>query len=308
MRNFLKKIFYRNFPVTDYSSITTGDHISEKVFLKINDATIDVSVNHWAFCLQPVVFGIWLNKQPDISPLPDNNYSLSFEAATSQKKLAEIQLSFFSSIEEKDGTLLLVKVEKCKLFHIPSIESRLLYLLYYRKPGFSFEKFKSYVSAFSYPRKVRIISFQKEDYYNIFPMDFVGQPAKTKYYALGLRLTNKTLNEVIKTKKIVIAEVPFEYKEEIYKLGRHHSSKPLPLEQLPFKIFNSKNFGFPVPKWADAYNEISITRTLNLGSHTLLWGYSEHEEIRNTGRGNLYHVHFLLSLFQKRNGMAYTRV
>lgn len=308
MKKNFSRLFYRNSVVTDYSSIITCNHISEKVFLKINETIIDVSVNHWAFCLQPVVFGIWINKQNVISFLHDNMYLLFFETASQQKKLAEIQLSFFSSIEEPEGILLLVKAEKCKLFHTSFIESWLLYFLYYQKSGFSFKKFKSHVSAFSYPRKVRIISFQKEDYYNIFPMDFVGQPVGTNYHGLGLRQTNKTLDKVIKAKKIVVAEAPFIYKENIYKLGSHHSSQPPPIGEFPFKIINSKTFGFPLPEWTNDYSEINITKSLNLGSHTLLWGYSDQKEVRNNSRENLYHVHFLLSLFQKRNGMAYTRV
>jgi len=308
MKKFLKRILYKDLRITEYESITIRDTISEKVFLKTNDFIIDVSQDHWALCLQPIVFGIWLNKQTAFSLLPNNNYQLFFEETAPQKKLAEIQLSFFDTVEDQDGTLLLVKADKCKLFHVSFIETFFLYASYYRKPGFSFQKFSSYVSAFSYPRKVRIVSFQKEDYYNIFPMDFVGKIGETNRYLFGLRHTNQTLSEIIRAKKLVVSEVSFAYKKDIYKLGRFHSFSPPSLKQLPFKTLPSRNFGFPVPVWAESYNEINITQTANLGSHMLLWGESQHEEIRNNGPGNLYHIHFLLSLFQKRKGADYIHV
>ena len=308
MKNFLKRIVYKGIPIKEYASITINDTISENVFLKTNDHTIDVSQDHWALCLEPIVFGIWLNKNNGFFLSADNKYTLVFEETTQKKKLAEIKLSFFDSIGEQDGTFLLVKADKCRLFHTSAIETFLLYSAYYRKPGFSFKKFCSYVAAFSYPRKVRIISFQKEGYYNIFPMDFVGKIGNTNRYVFGLRHTNQTLADIIIAKKIVVSEVPFTRKEDIYKLGSHHSSLPPPLKQLPFTTFASKNFGFPVPEWAESYNEISIIQTVNLGSHMLLWGESQYEGIRNNGPGHLYHIHFLLSLFHERKGTGYIHV
>ena len=306
MRKLLKKILYRGINITEYTSITLDKDISEKVFLEIAGSKVDVSSGHWALCLEPVIFGIWIsNDLFDLSK--DKSCKLLFEEKNG-KKLAEVRLSAIDGIKEKDGCLLLARVEECKLFHVSSIESSLLYNVYYRKQGFSFNKFKSYVSAFSYPRKVRLVSFKKDDYYNIFPMDFVGEIGLTNYYVFGLRHTNKTLPEIIKEKRIAVSEVPFTYKDNIYQLGRHHSSHPPPLEQLPFKTHESKNFGFPVPGDAICYNEINLTKTINLGSHMLLWGESGYREIKSNSQEQLYHIHFLLDLFLERNGIAYTRV
>lgn len=305
MKNFFAKLFYKNLRVTGYASITIDNETSEKAFLKTNDSIIDVSDDHWALSLQPIVFGIWINKNNLLNFSPNHSYKLLFESKVQRKKLAEIDLNFFDSITVGDGTLLLLEATKSKLFHASFFEICWLYFFYYRKPGFSFKRFSSYVSAFSYPRKVRIISFQKEGYYNIFPMDFVGKIRETNYYVFGLRHTNLALDEIIKSQNLVVSEVPFTLKEEIYELGGHHSSSPPPPGQLTFKTLSSKNFGFPVPEWADSYNEIRITHTLNLGSHMLLWGQSQHEEINKRSTGNLYHIHFLLSLFLNRKGTAY---
>jgi len=306
MRKLLKNILYSGINVTEYTSITLNENISEKVFFDIGGSRIDVSDYHWTLCLQPLIFGIWVSKDFfDISQ--DKSGKLLFEEKNG-KKLAVVRLSAIDGIKEKEGCLLLARAEECKLFHVSPLESSLLYNVYYRKPGYSFKTFKSYVSAFSYPRKVRLVSFKKEAYYNIFPMDFVGEIGQTNYYVFGLRHTNLALAEIIKEKKIAVSEVSYTYKEYIYQLGTHHSSHPPPLEQLPFKTLESKTFGFPIPTQAARYNEIYLTKSINLGSHMLLWGESTCGEIKSAGEGQLYHIHFLLDLFLERNGVAYKRV
>ncbi len=309
MRSIFKKLFYKNLPVVEYVGITVHDTINEKVFLKINDHAIDVSENHWVLCLQPVIFGIWVSQQVNSQGISNNKkFSLFFREMKPPKKLCSISLSFFSVIPEPDGILLLLKVEKCKLYLSSGLEAILLYSLFYHKPGFSFKKFKMYASAFSYPRKVRIVSFQSKDFYNIFPMDLAGSPTFTNYYVFGLRHTSKALHEIMKEKKVVVSEVPFIHKKIVYELGRHHSSAPPPLDQLPFHTFSSKHFCFPIPEWTENYSEIRIVQSMDLGSHMLLWGHSEHQEKLHAPRGNLYHIHFLLSLLKKRAGTGYTEV
>jgi len=307
MKQYLKKILYGDTTIKEYASITTTS-ISEKVLLKFDHTVIDVSDNHWALCLQPVIFGIWINKSINLSRADTRNCVLCIEEKSSKKKLAQIKLSYYDSIHEKDGTLFLLKAGRFRLFHTSFLEIFFLYNRYYRKPKFSFTKFKSYVSVFSYPRKVRIVSFKRDGYYNIFPMDFAGRTRESKHYLFGLRHSNHALGEIIKSKKLLVSEVPFTHKDNIYELGSHHSSEPPPMPQLSFKTFDSKNFGFPVPDFAEQYNEINITRTVNLGSHMLLWGESQYEEIRSNAQGSLFHIHFLLDLVLQRHGTAYNRI
>jgi flavin reductase (DIM6/NTAB) family NADH-FMN oxidoreductase RutF len=304
MKSLLKKILYTNVPVTEYAGITIREDISEKVFLRIDEVVIDVSKDHWALCLKPVTFGIWLHS--DISFSRNSSYTLLFKER--QQKLAEVKLDFFKSIEEQDGTLLLLRLTRCRLYHTSLIKQLFLFRRHYSKPGFSFSTFKSYVAAFSYPRKVSVISFQDGDYYTIFPMDFVGNPGGKGRYVFGLRHSNQALQRIIRTKKLVVSEVPFTCKANIYKLGTYHSTAPPPKEKLPFKLLTSKDFGFPVPEWANQYNEIRIIETLDIGSHMLLWGESSHAEILGAGSGHLYHIHFLSYLYRHRKGIAYPSV
>jgi hypothetical protein len=301
--NILKKILYRGIPVTEYASVTSQEPVSEKVFLKINDTTIDVSQDHWPLCLKPVTFGIWLRKGSSVSLSQNNTYTLRFEGKVDNtyKKLSEAKLHYVSDIREQDGTLLIVRLTSCKLYHTSFLEQLFLFFRYYRKPGFSFSTFKSYVTTFSYPRKVRIISFQAEMYYNIFPMDFVGNPGGTNRFVFGLRYTNPASQEIRDEKKLVVCEVPAMRKEDIYRLGANHNSVPPPKDKLSFKTIHSRNFGFPVPDWAGSYQEIRITHYEDLGSHMLFWGESIHTEPLKPVTDTLYHIHFLLHLFRKRH-------
>ncbi|HVT84721.1 MAG TPA: hypothetical protein VHD35_05945 [Chitinophagaceae bacterium] len=312
MKHFLKELFYKDIQITEYSGITVTENIHEKVYFKIGKKLFEVTQDHWVLCLEPLVFGIWLPKNKiAFDPNKNHDYSLYFKELLlneKEKKLAVAKVKYFDRIDEQDGSLLLMKLNKSKISHTNLMETRFLFSKYYKKPGFVFKKFKAYVSGYSYPRKVRIISFKDGDYYNIFPMDLLGNITESKKFVFGLRHTNHTLAKIIENKKIVVSEIPCRHKTEVYDLGKHHSSKPPSPDKLPFKIFPSKNFEFPITEWAEKYYEIKIIHTLNLGSHMLLWGEIQHEEILKKPESHFYHIHFMLHLYQKRKGINYQLV
>jgi hypothetical protein len=73
-------------------------------------------------------------------------------------------------------------------------------------------------------------------------------------------------------------------------------------------LIESESFGFPIPAWANSYKEIQIVKTMNLGSHMLLWGEEIHERKLTEPTGHLFHVHFLHYLHQKKKGLDYPLV
>ena len=97
------------------------------------------------------------------------------------------------------------------IFH--SSNRWLLYYKYYKKPEQDYKKLKSYSAAYSYPRRVRVVSFREADWFNIFPMDLVGDIPSSTRYVFGLRHTNVTLGRIMETKKICVSEIPYEYKD-----------------------------------------------------------------------------------------------
>src|SRR5206468_2001284 len=113
------------------------------------------------------------------------------------------------------------------------------------------------------------------------------------------------LSKIIETKKIIASEFPYTQKETIYKLGSHHSSAPPSVNKLGFGIFESEKFGFYIPEWVESYKEIDIVKTIDLGSHMLLWGNILNEKILKPSERSLYHIHFLHWLNLRKKGSEY---
>ncbi len=275
---------------TEYSKITVPDDIQEDVYLEIGETWIDVAGAHWLLCIEPIVFGVWIEKEV-VLPAP-GNYHMYFDGV-------EVDLDLVGTIEEKQGKLLLLKLRKTRLYQLNSIKTWLLYYRYYRRGGLSFERFKAFVAAYSYPRKVRLISFRQQEYFTIFPMDLLGNIPGSDYFVFGLRHTNGALSRIIETGKLVVSEVGHVHKDIVYQLGKHHSGPPPLMDELSFDLLSSKNFEFYIPGWVESYREVDIVRTLDLGSHMLLWGKVRDVERVAASGGHLFLVHFLQYLHQK---------
>jgi hypothetical protein len=306
MKKFIRKYLVGDIPVSEYSTVTVRNEIIEKVYLETNKIKKDISNTHWLLCLNPAVFGVWFRKDENsTAPDKDSLSKMYFkDSETDSIGVAVLELTLFDKIEEEDGTLILLKLGNVSINHLNRLKTWALYHRYYKKPEQDFYKLKSYSAAYSYPRKVRLISFKEDDWFNIFPMDLVGDIPMSKRYVFGLRHTNITLARIIETKKMVVSEIPYQFKDLIYQLGKHHR-EPLSETKLSFEIIQSDIYKFPVPIWAVSYKEIKIVKTLNLGSHMLLWG--EEINVRNLSSqsGHLFHIHFLHYLHQKTKEQAY---
>ena len=313
MKKLIRKMLVGDNVISEYSTVTVPDGIQEKVYLEINGQLINVSHLHWLLCIEPVVFGIWLEEAAHKTAIQNSTVcKLYFHGASNEQTghlsgtvEAVLTLTSTQAIEEEAGTLFLLKLKKSHIYQLNAIKRYLLFRRYYRKNGLTFPQFKSFVATYSYPRRIRVISFRQGDYYNIFPMDLLGDISSCNRYVFGLRHSNIALGKIIETGKLVVAEAPFAQKDAIYRLGAHHSSSPPLLRDLPFKVMPSKSHGFYVPDWALSYREINIQQTLNLGSHMLLWGESSEEQLLQAPTSHLYLVHFLHHLYQQAHGRAY---
>jgi len=302
MKKFLRHIMTGGMPVSEYSTVTVPIRIHEKVMLEVKGHTMDISTVHWLLCLQPVIFGIWFSKEHVNTYAKQHSvYKIIFKDSEKHNKTtADLRLEYFTEIAEGDGILLLLRLSKASVHHIHLIRTRYLFYRHYKKPEQDFQILKSFAAAYSYPRRVRLISFSD----NIFPMDLVGDIPDTKRYVFGLRHTNISLPGIMETKKLVVSEVPYHYKDVIYQLGKHHQKRLLDFPVL-FDFVESEIFGFPVPDWCNSYKEIRIVKTISLGSHMLLWGEEINEKSLNASMGHLFHIHFLHFLHQKKLGNAY---
>ena len=316
MKNIIRKILFGDSVIREYSTVTVSDGIREKVYLKTGELLIDISETHWVLCLEPIVIGIWVENKDQVSALDKKtDYTIYFrdsdggnEKNIQKNTVAVLDLDFFDKITESKGSLFLLRMRKSRIFHLNVIQTFLIYFKYYKKPHLSFKKLKSFVSAYSYPRRVRVVSFKSDDYYNIFPMDLLGDISQCNRYVFGLRHTNIALSKIIEAGKVVVSEISYEHKDIIYQLGKHHSSIPPSLDLLPFKVITSENFGFYIPDWVESYKEIRIVRTINLGSHMMLWGEVVNQKKLKTPTDHLFHIHFLLYLHQKKKEFSYQLV
>jgi hypothetical protein len=312
MKRLIRKMLVGDNVISEYATVTVPGNIHEKVYLEVNNQLFDISDRHWLLCIEPVIFGIWIDKKELQTVIHNNNTCKLYFSGSSRKNTAaqpgpEAVLSFtrIQFIEEEAGTLFLLRLQKSQITQLNALKRYLLFHRYYKKNGLTFRQFKSFVAAYSYPRRIRVICFRQDDYYNIFPMDLLGDISTSHRYVFGLRHSNMALAKIIETGKLVVAEAPFEQKEAIYRLGAHHSSHPPTLDALPFGIIQSKNHGFYIPDWALSYREISVLKTINLGSHMLIWGACSGEQVLQSATSHLYLIHFLHHLYQKGHGYAY---
>jgi hypothetical protein len=295
--------------IRDFLTIGIDDQIREKVYLQAGDQVLDVTGNQWLLGLDPRIIGIWLDKplpaaqtyrlyMRDAAPAPDDRCD--------RHALGVFRMTWLDRVTEDEGALHLFKVESTEVHHIAGIRTRLLYQKFYKKPGVDFERLKAVAAAYTYPRRVRIISFQLgEDYNYIFPMDLLADIRSSRRYLLGMRHSNQVLKNILDVKKIVVAEAPAGYKRIIYQLGRNHSAAPPSLDELPFGVIRTRQFGFYVPEWAESYKEITILRNRDLGSHMLLCGQWQEEVLLKPATPRLHHIHFLYFLYLKGRGQVY---
>jgi hypothetical protein len=290
------------------------EHIREKVYLRVGDRVLDVTGNQWLLGLDPRVIGIWMPEKTTAALLtPEKDYRLYFRDSgpvnghsPDHHALGLLRLDYVQPLEEEDGTLFLFRVQASSVHHIAGIRTRLLYEKFYKKPGVDFERLKAVAAAYTYPRRVRIISFQFDNTANyIFPMDLLADIRPVKRYLFGMRHSNQVLKQIQEVKKIVVAEAPAEYKKVIYQLGRNHSAAPPSLEELPFGIVHTRQFGFCLPEWVESYKEVTIGKTTDLGSHLLLSGKWTEEVVLKPATPRLHHIHFLHYLYLKGRGAGY---
>ena len=300
--------------VRDFLTVGITNTIREKVYLSADDQLLDVTGRQWLLGLDPRIIGFWMTEPmpaatsytlyfrdtPPASPPPANPQAASHHA------LAEMKLEYVDRLVESGGNLYLYKVNSTAVHHIAAFRTRLLYEKVYKKPGVDYERLKAVAAAYTYPRRVRIISFQLDGGYNfIFPMDLLADIRSAHLFLLGMRKSNSVLKKIMDIKKIVVAEAPAEYKPVIYKLGRLHSAAPPALSELPFATIQTREFGFFVPEWVESYKELSIEKMVDIGSHMLLFGHWKEEVQLRSEMPRLHHIHFLHFLYLKNRGLTY---
>jgi hypothetical protein len=154
MKHIFKKIFFGDLIVRDYATIRVDSSIYEKVFLKIAGNLVDITRIHWPLALHPFIFGVGAKKNGTLSGFDKTATQQIFFKSGSpdiirpgKGKTARLTLDFFDGIEEQEGTLLLLKIRNAKIKQGHFLKLAFLFFKYYKKPGLSFEQFRSFVAA-----------------------------------------------------------------------------------------------------------------------------------------------------------------
>jgi hypothetical protein len=288
--------------IRDFVTVGAGDRLKEEVYLTADGREWDVTGNQWLLGLDPRVMGIW-SVTEDLEGR--SSYLLHIRDGE-REVLGAMKLEYIDRIVEENGTLFLFRVLSTVIRHIEEWRVRLLFQKFYKKPGVTYERLKAVAAAYTYPRRVRIISFSfGADSHYIFPMDLLADIRPARRYLLGMRHSNQVLKQIMEVGRIVVAEAPAEYKKVIYGLGRNHSASPPPVDHLPFGVIASRKWGYYLPEWVESYKEITIGRTQDLGSHMLLCGEWKEEVILKAATPRLHHIHFLYFLHAKGGRLGY---
>ena len=291
MNALIKNIFFRHTDIkTFFISRLADEQILEKVFLKKDNHYIDITKHHSMICLDPFCISVWL---PQTQAKSFDPGELEVQFVKGKKINAVIGVSLIEQIATDNGTLLLYKLKKVKNNQLNPLH-RLVFLAYLiRSKSNTYYSRKVISALYSYPRSIIIVSYQDNEYYNIFPMDIQGYIAEEDLYILGLRTTNVTLNKILESKKVVVCDTDAVDINTVYNLGKHSSNAPTPKDHLSFSTIDSEFFGFPVPDFTGSYKEIKIIENKKMGYHMLLIGKVVNSKKLKEKLSPLYHVGFL---------------
>ncbi len=293
MYRLIKNIFFKYTNIKTFLVTRLQDSmIEEKVFLKVAGWELDISSRHSMICLEPFCIAVWMDKGLK-GNYNSGNADVYFYKG---KKLnASIGVSLMEEIIEGETVVLLYKVIRVGNFQFNPVKCfmTLYYLLRNKTSTYAYRRTIS--ALYSYPRKIIIVSYRDDNYCNVFPMDIQGFVKEGDLYVFGLRTTNKTLDAILKTGRVVVSDTANADLDTVYALGRHQSASPPKLEDLPFGTVNSELFNFPVPEFSSSYKEIEIVHHRKLGYHMFMLGRIVNKKEQSPDGASLFHLGFLLS-------------
>ena len=291
MGSIIKNIFFKDTRITTFFiSRLPESAIEEKVFLTIGKHKIDITRHQGMICLDPFCMSVWL-PEDQTHGLDPQTAKIQFEKGN--KLNATITVSLIEQIETAKGVLLVYKIESVKNYQLSALHRLVLFKYFLRSKSNTYYSRRVISALYSYPRRIIIVSYKDDEYYNIFPMDIQSYIQEDDTYILGLRTTNVTLEKILAAGRVVVSDTDTVDINTVYNLGKHSSTAPTPVEQLPFGTTNSQVFGFPVPDFTGGYKEIEIIRHRKMGYHMLLVGKVLNEVKLKPNSSSLYHVGFL---------------
>ena len=291
MKQFFKRLLFGNQPARQYLTLSIYEEdIQEKAFLHINDKIrIEVTKYQFVLCQKPFIIGIWIQGFKEFN---SSKFALNI-TDSEERNLVKLKLKVIQSFFFETGSFVMFRLTHSAFYFIAWLHQKLLvsYFYFNKQNKVSFSELNSFCAAYTFPRKVILTCFGQSNDYNLFPMDLQGYVDDASLYILGLRNTNVTLQKILSEKKVVVCDLSASDKEQILKLGNHHSRTPPSPEVLPFNFKKTAVFQTPVPDIAKSYKEIQITTSMNMGSHTIMIGKVINQTENQDKFPGLYHLH-----------------
>jgi flavin reductase (DIM6/NTAB) family NADH-FMN oxidoreductase RutF len=323
----MKKTFFKlknHYSVSQFTAVSAIDQeIKEIVFLEGDDLSgpIDISKIYSLFCLQPLLIGVVMINPEKIDK--KNKFVLSVvsvklsdgnDHTNKTNPSAKINLQYFDFIQiHKNVGILLLQVKKSRLFQLNWIDryriTLLLYLHYLKvKKRNSISFINNLGAIYSYPRKVILNIIKTDSHFNIFPMDLVCELDEERIVLLGLNIKNRSIEEILRTKKMLIVNPDAASKNIIYSFAGNHKKELLESDFTGMHTFKSEGFNFPIPNFTSSYKEISCFNYIKLGSHYLLICKVINKKILKTDIPLLYHISAIHQLHLEKQNNPYTVV
>jgi hypothetical protein len=139
-------------------------------------------------------------------------------------------------------------------------------------------------------------------------MDLVCELDEAEVMILGLNIKNRSIVDIIRTKKMLIVNPDASSKNIVYGYAGNHKKELLESDFPINNTFESETFNFPVPNFATAYKEISCFNHIKLGSHYLLVCRIINKKIINPKVPLLYNISSIHQLHLEKQNNSYPDV
>lgn len=311
-------------PVSQFTAVSAIPwELKEKVYLNASDFSkpIDVSEIHTPLCLNPLLIGInskdikGFEKYKKIVLSVVSSKSLTIKNSLHNTVLlAKIYLQYYDAIELDENTrVYLFKVNKSNLFQATKADRLRFNLLLYlhllrigKRNSISF--LNSLAALYSFPRKVVLNIIKTNSHFNIFPMDLVCELIEEDIILLGLNINNRSVEEIIRTNKMLIVEPAAESKNIVYSFAGNHKREMMESEFSNKYKFESESFHFPIPDLSCSYKEISCIKSVKLGSHYLLVCKIVNKKLLEPNNKLLFHISTIHQWYLEEQKNSYPAV
>ena len=175
--------------------------------------------------------------------------------------------------------------------------------LYKHQPGNVFLQGNLYEQvqvAYSVPRIISLITVQHDQFCNVFPTDLHGEIGDE--YIISLRTNGKALEQVMQSKKIVVAEINALTYKKVYAQGKNHMRATQPRETFEYEAEKSSVLQFDLPKGTVNYRELQLSNSFAHGIHTILLFRILNKRTIRKGISRLSHVHNAYATWRFKKG------